>query len=117
VAAKLHITGDDCQSCGACCMPDEAGDVYVDLAEDDVLRLSPAFRQRAVVDLRATTGDPWLSLRTKRDDEGHCVCIALQGTIGARVSCSIYERRPDGCRDYQPGTTDCRQARRNAGLE
>jgi Fe-S-cluster containining protein len=114
---KLPITGDDCRGCGACCISDDDDDVYVDLTADDVRRFSPAFRRRAVVDKRASTEDPWMSLRTKHDESGNCVCVALRGTIGSRVSCGIYERRPDGCRTFKPGSAACRQARRDAELE
>jgi len=119
MARKLPvIVADDCRACGACCISDDDDDdVYVDLTDEDAGRMSPAFRRRAVVDKRASTSDPWLSLRTKRDSSGNCVCIALRGTVGSRVSCGIYERRPDGCRAFRPGSTDCRQARRDAELD
>lgn len=29
-------------------------------------------------------------------------CVALQGTVGESVSCSIYERRANVCRDFPP---------------
>ena len=117
-ARKLLVVADDCQSCGACCMAEgKDDDVYVDMTEADARRMTQAFRQSAVVDRRVETGDPWLSLRTKKDPQGNCVCIALGGTIGTQVACSIYERRPEGCREFQPGTECCHRARREAGLE
>ena len=38
-------------------------------------------------------------------------CIALQGTVGACVSCKIYEARPQACRNFQPGSPLCLEAR------
>jgi Fe-S-cluster containining protein len=28
-------------------------------------------------------------------------CIALQGEVGGRVNCGIYEDRPSPCRDFE----------------
>lgn len=35
-------------------------------------------------------------------DGSHPRCIALQGQIGERVFCSIYERRSSVCRSFEP---------------
>jgi len=43
-------------------------------------------------------------------------CIALEGDIGTAVACSIYERRPQICRDVQPGDPSCARARERTGL-
>ncbi len=49
-------------------------------------------------------------------------CVALTGTIGEAVSCSIYPNRPSPCREFNPladvGVTDeaCARARRRHGL-
>lgn len=50
-------------------------------------------------------------------------CIALEGTIGDRVSCSIHPRRPQVCRDIMPSYWDgltpseqCDKARLARGL-
>jgi Fe-S-cluster containining protein len=49
-------------------------------------------------------------------------CLALQGTVGVDVSCSIYEHRPTPCRDFAPdagigrGDANCGDARRLYGL-
>jgi Fe-S-cluster containining protein len=36
----------------------------------------------------------------KNTEQGGKPCIALQGTVGECVSCSIYENRPNPCRDF-----------------
>ncbi|MFZ7112061.1 MAG: YkgJ family cysteine cluster protein [Desulfatiglandales bacterium] len=50
-------------------------------------------------------------------------CIALSGTIGKEVFCSIYDRRSSVCRDFVPAWEDgrgnprCNQARLAWGLK
>jgi Fe-S-cluster containining protein len=43
-------------------------------------------------------------------------CIALREDAGGS-GCSIYEVRPDICREFEAGSPDCRAARRRRGLE
>jgi Fe-S-cluster containining protein len=49
-------------------------------------------------------------------------CVALQGTIGKKVWCTIYQRRPSPCRDfeasYEGGDVNirCAKARAAHGL-
>ena len=50
-------------------------------------------------------------------------CIALSGTIGEKVCCSIYEHRSSACREFEPswqsdrGDPRCNQARLAWGLK
>ena len=108
MAKRLPIVAETCRKCGACCVSPYDSDRYVDLDEDDPARFSLLFRKHAVVGR---------SLRTKHDAAGNCVCVALRGTVGQRVSCSVYENRPRVCRAFRPGSGDCRQARRELSLE
>ena len=102
VAAAL-----DCQSCGACCAPARSDALYVGLRRGDLARLSPAWAEKHVAQN---------ALLTKLDPVGRCVCVGLRGTIGERVSCAIYARRPTECRLLVAGSPDCLDARRQAGL-
>jgi uncharacterized protein len=49
-------------------------------------------------------------------------CVALDGAIGAAVSCAIYARRPSPCRDFQASWVNgvhserCDRARAAHGL-
>jgi hypothetical protein len=43
-------------------------------------------------------------------------CIALEGVVGEHTTCGIYERRPQVCRDVQPGDPGCERARARHGL-
>lgn len=50
-------------------------------------------------------------------------CVALTGTIGEQVACSIYELRPSPCREYVPSFENgernlrCDEARLRHGLQ
>lgn len=87
----------DCQTCGACCTAkwavdvEGSDDVPPHLVKDDRL-FGPIMRCRA----------------------GNC--IALRGTVGGAVRCSIYERRPQVCRGFEPGSEPCKLARKVAQL-
>jgi Fe-S-cluster containining protein len=115
---RLKITAADCRSCGACCTTDEGGgDVlaygYADLSTEDVARLSP--RVRAQLHDLSVGGERRYATRAKQLPAGACVCQHLRGTPGQRCSCTIYETRPEICREFRVGGLRCREAR--AALE
>lgn len=107
VATTGPDLGLDCRTCGACCAPQRNDAVYVGVTAADIARMSRLWRERHVA------RDAVL---TKLDPVGRCVCVALRGAIGQRVSCTIYERRPSECRSFTAGTPECHKARRQAGL-
>lgn len=43
-------------------------------------------------------------------------CVALAGTVGESVCCTIYEQRPGACRNVLPGDEKCERARARHGL-
>ena len=43
-------------------------------------------------------------------------CVALQGQVGERVRCAVYEQRPPVCRDVVPGDARCLEALQRHGL-
>jgi uncharacterized protein len=102
----------DCQRCGACCRNGaenvrEGVDEWVEVGADEVL----ARRQRgAALLVRNEAG----VLHMKLVDGGRC--IALRGSIGKHVRCSIYEVRPRPCRRVEPGDASCLRARADAAL-
>lgn len=78
-----------CFSCGRCCYgPTD----YVQLFEDDLLRLGPQLR------LRLVTTRPDSDRLYLRMEDGHCAALDLSG---GQFRCSIYEQRPLICRIYQ----------------
>ena len=104
-----EVSTDDCRSCGACCGPPYVADQYIDLTDADVARLSTHYK-RAHVKRR-----PAAALATKCTNDG-VVCVALRGYLGVNVSCAIYERRPDACRAFRPGSRTCLRLRAAVGL-
>ena len=72
------------------------------------------------VALTETFGAHQRSMRGTWAKEPHC--IALQGTVGTSVSCTIYDARPGACRDlrmsWEDGTPNpqCDNARTAYGL-
>ena len=81
-----------CQSCGACCA---------------FFRVSFYWREAEAQENPGAvpvclTQDYTDNLRTMRGttDKHRCRCVALEGTVGKSVSCSVYSRRPSPCRDF-----------------
>ena len=95
----------DCRSCGACCA--EAGTVVVRPEDKQVPRyLTRSVRRR-------------IGFASYEADEGVRQmnalvggrCQALRGEIGTDCKCSIYDRRPAVCREFEPGSDGCLAAR------
>ena len=101
-----------CQACGACCATYR---VAFSLHETD----------------EAVAGGVPLDLTEKLDAGSCCMCgtrdaprrcVALAGTVGHSVRCTIYDQRPSPCRlfahdaDSGHGDISCGDARRRHGL-
>ena len=43
-------------------------------------------------------------------------CAALEGKIGEKVGCAIYDERPNVCRAFEVGNTLCRSFRKERGI-
>ena len=80
-----------CASCAAICCRLEV----ILMGDDDV----PA---------RFTAEDRWGGTVMARLDDGWCAALDRNTML-----CTIYERRPDVCRDYAMGGSDCIVERRN----
>ena len=77
----------DCLHCGVCCFSDL--DTYVRVTGDDWTRLGPdADRAAHFIGHRA-----YLKMV-----DGHCASLELRPATG-EFFCTIYERRPQTCRD------------------
>lgn len=113
-----------CLSCGACCsyyaytelcLPVEDGP----LMGDDKYTI---YNHQDLMVRKVDTNEPpepysvdyWL--RTKQED-GWKKCIALEGHVGVSVSCSVYDKRPSVCSNFEPGSPACIKTRRWAKLE
>lgn len=97
----------DCMTCGACCalMPcvgvpptaDLAPELYWDITKE------------------TASGEIVVDRYLRRDGET-LICSALDVTETS-VACSIYETRPQMCRDFEAGSDRCHALRRAVGLE
>ena len=102
----------DCRTCGACCISSFGGRPgYVFLAQDDVIRLG-----RVGLPLVASVEQTLLGTVAYDGPGGERICAAFGGVVGGRCGCSIYLDRPRPCRNFEPGSVGCRQARHEAGL-
>ncbi len=43
-------------------------------------------------------------------------CCSLEGEIGKQVACAVYAARPSPCREVEPGSEKCNDARGRHGL-
>lgn len=108
----------DCKSCGACCVGGyEDGEGFAYCSTSDVKRLSRSVRHRLHVS-RLGPMETVASLSTPAvmtEDFGK-ICGFLRGTPGRRVSCGIYDTRPNVCQNFRPGSKNCVSARTELGL-
>lgn len=101
-----------CLTCGACCAYFRASFYW---SEAD-----PAAGGRTPPDL-ATKLTPYHAVM-RGTEIAPPRCVALQGTIGERVQCAIYDARPSPCRELQASWVDgarnerCDRARAAHGL-
>lgn len=104
----------DCRSCGACCSGPEDTPTWADMTQADVARVSPRARRRLAVWSCGGTIQHATAAEWREDSSGaeYAACVFLRGTPGRRVSCGIYETRPDVCRRFRPGSRVCLKARR-----
>lgn len=94
----------DCRQCGACCVADfwnnGKTEPFVELTYDEIESLTRLWRKRL-------THFHLPIIQTDNENR----CQALRGTVGKRVSCRIYDRRPASCSEFEPGGETCRDAR------
>ena len=109
---NLKDASNLCQSCGACCVYYFTDENYAPSAgehEDELeflLRLARYSRRHEE-----------MILRRKRVN-GRWQCKALAGEFAVEtVRCSIYKIRPDACREFEPLSENCLEARRALGIE
>lgn len=100
----------DCRTCGACCYGDE---MWIHVMERDDARLGDDAVRHLTVLTRHGRG---YVARSMKMEGGRCVAYRDRLADGG-CGCSIYETRPDICREFDAGTPDCHAARRRRGIE
>ena len=125
---KATTRTPDCRTCGVCCISLHDQDVYCDVTQEDLKRMSPAARKHVVapsvfdqalgmldgryVPLAIET--MWREVKAgPLQGTSVCACVFLRGSVLHRTSCRIYENRPHACRSaLKPGQKQCREARK-----
>ncbi len=94
-----------CQSCGACCAHFRVSFYWAE-ANDGGGPVPAALTENISPHLRCMKGT-W---------SNHPRCIALAGTIGEQVHCTIYRQRSSTCQQLAAGSEGCLRARQRWGL-
>ena len=99
----------DCLECGACCRQGSDGRILV--PEADLVR----WRRIGRADLAdACVEGHFGEMAFPSRPDGACVHLGSPAGVHA---CSIYEIRGTTCRDFEKGSPQCHEFRRDAGLE
>ena len=98
-----------CQSCGACCASFRVDFHPAELA-------GGAFAWGQGVPLALTVPVTASIVRLCGTDSVEPRCVALAGTIGQAVACTIYADRPSPCREFDIEHAACNRARQRHGL-
>jgi Fe-S-cluster containining protein len=99
----------DCLACGVCCR--EASDGRILVPAEDLVRWKRAGRADLLV---ALVPGHFGELAFASTAEGACVHL---GTPANKNACRIYEDRGTTCRDFEKGSWQCHEFRRDHGLE
>ncbi|HEX5787322.1 MAG TPA: YkgJ family cysteine cluster protein [Woeseiaceae bacterium] len=111
-SALSGAESNPCLSCGACCAYFRASFHW--------LETTAAAGGSVPAELTVPVTPHLVAMRGS--DRKPPRCVALEGTIGAAVRCSIYERRASPCRDFKASWADgshnerCDRARAAHGL-
>ncbi len=84
-----------CLACGVCCF--STLETYVRVSGDDYSRLGDS-ADRLV---RFESNRAYMHMI-----EGHCAALDIESDTGQLV-CSVYEKRPQACRDLARGSSAC----------
>ena len=127
---KETITPETCLKCGACCISPHDQPAFCDVTDKDMERLGKRLVRLHVLqsnqlDRLASILDggycPQGAIKTAWREQKTgplkgfelCACSALRGSVLSKVSCSVYEKRPEVCRKaVKPGDRVCRIIRR-----
>lgn len=99
---EARVPPTDCLRCGACCF--SAGENYVRVTGDDWSRLGEAAERLAqFVGNRA-----FMKMK-----DGHCAALEIRQPAGRppEFFCTVYEARPQVCRDLARGSPACEAER------
>ena len=98
----------DCLTCGACCRSGHDGRILI--PADDLLRWRRIGRQDIAERIQpGHFGEVAFATR----DDGSCVHLGTESSIHA---CAIYEDRGTTCREFERGSWQCLEFRRDRDI-
>jgi Fe-S-cluster containining protein len=98
----------DCLTCGACCRSGKNGTLLISKA--DLVRWRRMGRDDVA---RATQPGHFGMIAFATTADGACVHL---GTAQSPHACAIYELRGTTCREFEKGSWQCLEFRRDRGL-
>jgi Fe-S-cluster containining protein len=99
----------DCLACGACCRTGTDGRILI--PADDLVRWRRLGRDDiASAIVPGHFGEMAFATRSN----GSCVHL---GTTESANACGIYDIRGTTCREFEKGSAQCREFRRDLGIE
>ncbi|MGB5372660.1 MAG: YkgJ family cysteine cluster protein [Polyangiales bacterium] len=98
----------DCLACGACCRTGSDGRILI--PPEDLLRWR-ALGRDDIAEAVQPGHFGMLGFATRND--GSCVHLGTAGSVNA---CRIYEIRGTTCRDFERGSKQCLEFRKDAGF-
>ncbi|MGB5810628.1 MAG: YkgJ family cysteine cluster protein [Polyangiales bacterium] len=99
----------DCLTCGACCRTGFDGRILI--PPEDLVRWRAAGRDDIA---GAVQPGHFGMVAFATDPSGACVHL---GTDASKNACRIYEDRGTTCRDFERGSPQCLEFRRDASIE
>ncbi|WP_321899854.1 YkgJ family cysteine cluster protein [Paraburkholderia heleia] len=90
-----------CLDCGACCATFRVSFYWTEA--------DTGMGGRTPEELVTQIGPLYVAMRGT--DRMQPRCAALNGTIGEKVSCGVYENRSSACREFTAGDDRCNRAR------
>jgi Fe-S-cluster containining protein len=99
----------DCLTCGACCRAGHDGRILI--PEEDLVRWRAIGRDDVA---RATQPGHFGLVAFATRDDGSCVHL---GTDASPNACAIYALRGTTCREFEKGSKQCVEFRRDLGIE
>jgi Fe-S-cluster containining protein len=102
------LTSFDCLTCGACCYQ-RPGTILI--SAGDLLRWKRDRRQDILEQLEP---GHFSQMAFRMGPSGACT---QHGTPSEPHACRIYDNRGDTCRDFEAGSPQCREFRRDRGVD
>lgn len=99
----------DCLTCGACCR--EGSDGRILIPEADLVRWRRLGRDDIA---EAIVPGHFGEVAFAHRDDGACVHLGTEASVNV---CAIYAIRGTTCREFDRGSRQCREFRRDAGID